>query len=69
MIGNQSGCSRLVLWQDDVGKLKEDHNYKVVGARVHTLKGMNYLSLGKQPHIDHIDGTADVEETTYRNVV
>lgn len=41
VVGVGPGCGRLVLWEEGVGKLKEDHSFKVIGTRIRTFKGMN----------------------------
>lgn len=41
VVGDESGCSRIVLW--DVGRLEEGRSYKLIGARVRSFRGTNYL--------------------------
>ena len=64
IVGDSSGCGRLVLWEEDVGKLDEDKCYKLIGAKVRTYKGVNYLSLGQESQIECIDDigvTAEID--------
>ena len=55
IVGDASSCSHLVLWEEDVGKIAEDKSYKIVGAKVNTYKGANYLSLAPESQIELID--------------
>ena len=55
IVGDSSGCGRLVLWEQDVGKIAEDKSYKIIGAKVNTYKGVNYLSLAPESQIELID--------------
>lgn len=34
VVGDSSACGRVVLWEQDVGKLNEGESYKLVGASV-----------------------------------
>lgn len=34
VIGDASGCGRVVVWEDDVGKMEEDKSYKLVDVSV-----------------------------------
>ena len=61
IVGDASSCGRLVLWED-VGKIAEDKSYKIIGAKVNTYKGANYLSLAPESQIELIDDIGVIAE-------
>ena len=60
VIGDSEGCGRVVLWEEDVGKLEEGKSYKLIGLTVRSFRGINYLSAGKDSHIENV---TDIGET------
>ena len=60
VVGDADGCSRVVLWEGDVGKMIEDESYKLIGVTVRSFRGVNYLSVGKDCEIV---GVGDIGET------
>ena len=44
ILGDCSGTVKLVLWEEEVGRLDEDVCYKMTGLNVKVWKGKNYLS-------------------------
>ena len=41
IIGDVNGCGRMVVWEDDVGKMIEGGSYKHVGVTVRSFRGLN----------------------------
>ena len=37
MVGDSSACGRVVLWEQDVGRLTEGESYKLVGDSVRSF--------------------------------
>ena len=61
-MGDVSGCCRVVLWEKDIGRLKEGQSNKLVGASVHSFLGINYCDGCQIEDVVDIGETADVEE-------
>ena len=62
IVGDASSCGRLVLWEEDVGKIAEDKSYKIIEAKVNTYKGANYLSFAPESQIELIDDIGVIAE-------
>ena len=45
VVVDSSGCTHVVVWEKDVGRLQEDSCYKLVGASVRTFRGVTYMYL------------------------
>ena len=43
VVGDCDGCCRVVLWEGDVGKLKEDGCYRLVKVFVRSYRGLNFF--------------------------
>ena len=48
MIGDSSGTTKLTIWEEEIGKMKEEQCYKISGVVVRDFKGMKFLSTSKQ---------------------
>ncbi len=53
-VGDASGSCRVVLWATEVGALKENECYKLVGVGVSSFDGRKYLSVGRECKIEKI---------------
>ena len=65
VVANSSGCTRVVVWEQDVGRLQEGSCYKLIGASVCSFCGVTYLSMGGDctiETVDEISNVAEVEE-------
>ena len=62
VVGDCDGCCRVVLWEGDVGKLKEDGCYRLVKVFVRSYCGLNFLSVAKESEMDDIGEKAEVED-------
>ena len=65
VVGDSTGCGRIVLWENDVDCLKEKQSYKWAGIGVRWFQGVNFLSVVDGCVIseaDNIGETADIEE-------
>ena len=65
VVGDCDGCGRVVLWEEDVGKMEEGRSYKLRGVTVRSYRGVAYLSVGKDCEIlsvEDIGETAEIEE-------
>ena len=65
VVGDSDGCGRVVLWEEDVGKLEEGTSYRLEGATVKSYRGVSYLSAGKNcviASVEDIGETAAIEE-------
>lgn len=61
IIGDSSGNGRVVLWEQDVGKMEETKSYKLVSVEVKSFKGNSYFSFTSESEIIPIN---DIGETT-----
>lgn len=50
-MGDSDGCARVVLWEDDVGKMKEGQSYNLKVMIVKSYRGENHLSVGNHGEI------------------
>lgn len=62
LVGDSSGCTRVVLWEQDVGQLKEGECYKLVGASVRSFRGVTYLSVGGDCMVESVSEIGEVAE-------
>ena len=46
VVGDVLGSGRVVLWEEDVGKLAEGKSYRLQRATVSMFDSMKYLSVG-----------------------
>ena len=63
IIGDSSGCTRLTVWEGEIGKIEEDESYRLSGMMVWEYRGKKFLSTSKEnSEIEVIDDIGDVEE-------
>ncbi len=66
IVGDATGTIRIVLWQQDVGKLEEDHSYKISDAGLRVYRDVRYLSVSERctiTEIEEIGEVADFDES------
>ena len=62
IVGDASGISRVTVWEENVGILKEGVCYKLSGMTVRIFNKKKYLSMSKEGcEIEEIDDIGDVE--------
>lgn len=64
MVADSTGSCRLVLWEDDVSKLKQNMSYCLRCVTVSSFHGVKYLSFGVNAafaEIDDIGQTSNIE--------
>lgn len=54
------GKMRIVLWQDNVGKLEQDKCYRIEMVTVREYAGTKYLSLSEMSRIQEVDDIGKV---------
>ena len=54
VVGDVSGCCRIVLWNDDIGKLLKEKSYELSYVIVKQWDGVKYLSVSKGSEIDSV---------------
>ena len=62
VVGDVSGCCRIVLWNDDIGKLLKEKSYKLSYVIVKQWDGVKYLSVSKGSEIDCVEDLGDVAD-------
>ena len=62
MVGDVSGCCRVVLWNDDIEKLLEEMSYKLSYVSVKHWDGVKYLCVSEGSEIVCVDDIGDVAE-------
>ena len=62
IVGDATGTSRLVLWEENVGALQADKCYKITDAHVKLFQGKKYLSVPQKGTFENIDDIIDVCE-------
>ena len=62
IIANATGCTRLVLWEEDINKLKEGVSYMIDGATIRNFKSLNYLTISGNCTVSTIEDIGEVEE-------
>ena len=60
VVGDNSACGRVVLWQHDVNKLIVGNSYKLIVVGVHLFSGINYLSVTEQSVIQPVSDIGDI---------
>lgn len=63
VVGNISGCGKVVLWEIEVGSLTEGSCYKLAGVSVKSFGGISYLSVGENCKITEVDNIGQVADT------
>jgi len=63
MIADSNGTAKLVLWEDDTGKITEGECYKLSGLMVRTFQNKRYLSMPRDnANIDALSDIGEVDE-------
>ena len=62
VVGDSDGCCRVVVWEGDVGKMKEEKTYKLVKVAVKSFRGVNFLSVGRESQIVMVDDIGEIAE-------
>ena len=62
VVADVSGCCRVVLWNDDIGKLLEEKSYKLSYVSVKQWDDIKYLSVSGGSEIVCVDDIGDVAE-------
>ena len=68
VVGDVSGCCRVMLWNDDIGKLLKEKSYKLAHVIVKQRDGVKYLSISEGSMIACIDDIGDVAEIEWEIV-
>ena len=55
IVGDISGCGKVVLWEKDIGSMAEGNSYKLAGASIKSFGGITYLSIGDNCTITQVD--------------
>ena len=55
---SRSSC--VILWEKDVGQMKEGQSYKLVGATVHSSNGIKYDSVCGDCVMEDIDDIVEI---------
>lgn len=66
-VGDSTGCRRLVLWQNDIGKLCEGKSYKLKGLTVRLYNLTKYLNAGPTFSVELADDIGEVSEDVDSN--
>ena len=64
IVADSTACGRVVLWENDIDRLKENQSYKLAAIGVRSFQGVNFLSVVDGCVIseaDDIGETADIE--------
>ena len=64
IVADSTACGRVVLWENDIDRLKENQSYKLADIGVRSFQGVNFLSVVDGCVIseaDDIGETADIE--------
>lgn len=62
IVGDSFGNCRVVLWEQDVGKMMETQSYKLACVRLKSFAGANYLYLTSESEITHVDDICKTAE-------
>ena len=60
VVGDATGCCRLVVWEMDIDCLLSGNCYQLKNVNVRQYKGTKYLSIGKECEILNIEDIGDV---------
>ena len=66
-VADATGCCRLVLWQDHIGKLCEGKSYKMKGLTVRSYNLIKYLNASPTFTLELTDNTGEVIEDDIEN--
>ena len=66
LVGDETGCIYLTLWDDDVGKVSEGEILGIKNAYINIFRGSMRLSLGRQGTYDSLED-APFEEIDLEN--
>ena len=62
VVCDESGCVRLVLWEENVGVVKEGCSYRLKGVVVRVYGGAKFLSLGVRCVVENVGDIGAVAE-------
>ena len=62
VVGDISGCGKVVSWEEKVGTLTEGNCYKLTGASVKLFGGVSYPSVGENCRITEVDDIGQVAD-------
>ena len=60
IVGDASGCGRVVLWEEDIGRLIVGTSYTLSCVTVRCYDGVNFFSISKQSGIASVDDIGDI---------
>ncbi|MHA1130000.1 MAG: hypothetical protein ACTSQI_00215 [Candidatus Helarchaeota archaeon] len=63
LVGDDTGCVLLTLWNDDIDKMELEHTYKLGNVYTTVYRGSLRLNIGKYGSMEEIeeDGPAEVD--------
>ena len=65
-ISDEGGSGRLMMWQDEIGKIEVGKSYRLGGVMVREFQGRKFLSTSKEKsEIEVIDDIGDVPSDDY----
>ena len=62
VVGDVTETVRVVLWEEDVGKLDEDRSYKLTNVIVRMYRGERYLSISDGSVIEEVADIGEIAE-------
>ena len=62
LIADASNSSRLVLWEDDIGKLQSDTSYMIENITICSYNDVKYLSLSEHTAITDISNIGKISD-------
>ena len=62
VVGDSSACGRVVLWEQDVGRLEEGESYKLTSVSVRSYRGVSFLSVGGDCTIEGVSDIGEIAE-------
>lgn len=68
LVGDNTGCVLLTLWNDDIDKAQEDHLYKLENVYTTVFKGSLRLNIGKYGKIEEIEDDEELEINLENNI-
>jgi len=66
LIGDNTGCINLILWDDLINNIEIDHTYEILNAYITVFNNSMQVSLGKYGSLKEID--EDIETNTEYNL-
>ena len=63
LVGDETGTVRVTVWEEEIGKVKQDDSYRMSGMMVREFRGCRFLSTSKEgSRIEAIADIGDVKE-------